>query len=88
METEPKIIKVRRGNGFYYACDKDGYFICKFKKLGDIRKNYLKEIKKGQTTLVRELDKQADMSVLDNARKAVHDLLLAEKRKNKRRKRK
>lgn len=47
MDTQPTIIKIRRGiNGFRYsACDKDGYFIGNLKKLSDARRHYKLQIK-------------------------------------------
>lgn len=61
------IIRVRRGiNGFRYsACDDKGYFIGNFEKLGEVRKHWLKEIQWGQVMLIRELDKQPDMSRIE-----------------------
>lgn len=63
MNTKPIIIKVRRGiNGFRYsACNANGYFIGNFKKLSDVRKHWLREIKWGQVELIRELDQIPDM---------------------------
>jgi hypothetical protein len=48
-----------------------GYFIGNFKKLGDVRKHWLREIQRGQVELVRELDQALDMSKLDAAIKSV-----------------
>lgn len=86
MNSEKTIIKVRKGiNGHKYsACDKDGYFIGNSDKLSDIRKHWKNEIKWGQVELVRELDKQPDMSKIDATIKAIDSILRAhakEKRK-------
>ncbi len=47
MNTQPAIIKIRRGvNGFKYpSCDKDGYFIGNLKKLTDAWNHYKLQIK-------------------------------------------
>lgn len=73
------IIKVRRGiNGFHYSvCDENGYFVINAEKLGDVRKYYLREIRWGHVKLVRELDKQPDLSQLEAAKKATESLLRA-----------
>jgi hypothetical protein len=85
MSKEKTVIKVRRGaNGFRYsACDEHGYFIGNFKKLGDVRKHWLREIQRGQVELVRELDQAPDMSKLDAAIKAVDAYLRALTKKKK-----
>lgn len=71
------IIRVRRGiNGFRYsACDDKGYFIGNFEKLGEVRKHWLKEIQWGQVMLIRELDKQPDMSRIEATIKTLDFLL-------------
>lgn len=76
-QPKPTIIKVRRGiNGFKYsACDSNGYFIGNFKKLADIRRHWLHEIKWGQVVLVRELDQMPDMSKIEETRKTIEKLL-------------
>ena len=73
------IIRVRRGiNGFKYsACDKDGNFLGNFKKLSDVRKHWIKEIKWGQVVLVRELDKVPDMTKIDSTIKTLDRILKA-----------
>lgn len=71
------IIKVRRAiNGFRYsACDNNGYFIGNFEKLSDIRQHWKLEIQWGQVQLIRELDKQPDMSQIEAAKKAIDKIL-------------
>lgn len=71
------IIKVRRGiNGFRYsACDDNGYFIGNFEKLSEIRKRWDIEIKSGYVKLIRELDKQPDMSKEEAVEKAIKQIL-------------
>lgn len=71
------IILVRRGtNGFRYsACDSNGYFIGNFEKLGNVRKHWEKEIQWGQVKLIRELDKQPDMSKIEATKKAIDKIL-------------
>lgn len=78
METVT-VIKVRRGiNGFKYsACDADGYFIGNFRKLSDVRRHWLTEIKWGQVLLVRELDKAPDMTKLESTKASIEELLKA-----------
>lgn len=79
MDREQTIIKVRRGiNGFKYsACDKDGNFIRNFKKLADVRKHWLLEIKWGQVVLVRELNKMPDMSKIEATESIIESILRA-----------
>lgn len=81
------IIKVRRGiNGFRYrysACDNNGYFIGNFKKLSDIRRHWKLEIQWGQVQLIRELDRQPDMSQIEAAKKAIDKILRSYGRKGK-----
>lgn len=83
MNTQPTIIKVRRGiNNFKYsACDVNGYFIGNFKTLSDVRQHWLREIKWGQVVLVRELDKMPDMSKIEET-KAIIDKALKSMVKN------
>lgn len=73
----PKATKVRRGiNGFMYsACDKDGYFIGHFHKLADVRKHWLRQIRWGRITLIRELDKAPDMSQIEEAKYLLEKIL-------------
>lgn len=73
------VILVRRGiNGFKYsACDEHGYFIGNFRKLSDVRKNWLREIKWGQVVLVRELDKFPDMSKIGATHATIENILRA-----------
>lgn len=73
------IIKVRRViNGFRYsACDNNGYFIGNFQKLSDIRRHWKLEIQWGQVQLIRELDKQPDMSQIEAAKKAIDKILIS-----------
>lgn len=79
MNTKPTIIKVRRGiNGFRYsACDASGYFIGNFKKLSDVRKHWIVEIRRGQVQLIRELDQMPDMSKLEATKVNIEKLLKA-----------
>lgn len=79
------IIKVRRGiNGFRYsACDNNGYFIGNFKKLSDIRRHWKLEIQWGQVQLIRELDRQPDMSQIEAAKQAIDKILRSYGRKGK-----
>lgn len=74
---EVTTIRVRRGvNGFKYsACDENGYFLRNFRKLSDVRKLWKNEIKWGRVVLIRELDKQPDMSKLDAAKETIEELL-------------
>lgn len=77
MSKQPTIIKVRRGiNGFRYsACDANGYFVGSFRKLSDVRKHWIREIKWGQVQLIRELDQMPDMSKLEETKATIKDLL-------------
>ena len=77
MSKQPTIIKVRRGmNGFRYsACDANGYFIGNFRKLSDVRKHWLREIKWGQVQLIREIDQMPDMSKLEETKVNIEKLL-------------
>lgn len=79
MSKQPTIIKVRRGmNGFRYsACDANGYFIGNFRKLSDVRKHWLREIKWGQVQLIREIDQMPDMSKLEETKVNIEKLLKA-----------
>ena len=85
MNTQPTIIKVRRGiNGFRYsACDANGYFIGNFKKLSDVRRHWLREIKWGQVELIRELDQMPDMSKIEATQRNIEILLKAYARRRK-----
>lgn len=71
------LIRVRRGiNGYRYAaCDEKGYFIRNFEKLSDIRKHWKMEIQWGQVQLIRELDKQPDLSMLEATKKMLEGIL-------------
>lgn len=71
------IIKIRKGiNGFKYsACDKNGCFLRNFKRLSDVRKYWKIEIKYGLVELVRELDKEPDMSQIEAAKKEIDRIL-------------
>jgi hypothetical protein len=83
------IIRVRRGiNGFKYsACDSNGYFLGNFEKLGDVRKHWKIEIRRGQIELVRELDKHPDMSKIEETREMIDCYLRSlSKKSNKRKK--
>lgn len=85
MTSDVTIIRVRRGiNGFKYsACNNNGYFIGNFEKLSEVRKHWKVEIRWGQVKLIRELDKQPDMSKLEESIKAVDAILKSmSKRKN------
>lgn len=77
MNTNITIIRVRRGiNGFRYsACDANGYFICNFRKLSDVRKHWSVEIRRGQVYLIRELDQMPDMSQLESAKANIEKIL-------------
>lgn len=77
MSKEKTIIRVRRGiNGVKYCtCDKNGNPIIGFNKLSDIRKRWQKKIKWGYVELVRELDKVADMSSIEETIKNLDKLL-------------
>lgn len=72
------LIRVRRGiNGYRYAaCDENGYFIRNFEKLSDIREHWKLEIRWGQVQLIRELDKQPDLSMLEATKKMLEGILL------------
>lgn len=75
---EVTTIRVRRGiNGSKYsACDENGYFLKNFQKLSDVRQLWKNEIKWGRVVLIRELDKQPDMSKLDAAKQTIEELLM------------
>ena len=75
---EVTTIRVRRGiNGSKYsACDENGYFLRNFQKLSDVRQLWKNEIKWGRVVLIRELDKQPDMSKLDSAKQTIEELLM------------
>lgn len=79
MNANITIIRVRRGiNGFRYsACDENGYFIGNFKKLSDVRRHWLREIKWGQVELIRELDQMPDMSKIEATQRNIEILLKA-----------
>lgn len=79
MNANITIIRVRRGiNGFRYsACDANGYFIGNFKKLSDVRRHWLREIKWGQVELIRELDQMPDMSKIEATQRNIEILLKA-----------
>lgn len=79
MNANTTIIRVRRGiNGFRYsACDANGYFIGNFKKLSDVRRHWLREIKWGQVELIRELDQMPDMSKIETTKANIEKLLKA-----------
>ncbi len=82
------VIKIRRGiNGYRYSvCDEHGFFIGNIEKLSDARKRWEKEIRWGQVKLIRELDRQPDMSRNEATIKALHALLSVYAQKRKRRK--
>lgn len=79
MERKSTIIKVRRGiNGFRYsACDEQGYFIGNFEKLSDVRRHWLREIRRKQIILIRELDQIPDMSKIEAAKVTIENILKA-----------
>ena len=81
------IIRIRRGiNGFRYsACDNNGFFICNFDKLSDARKRWAIEIKWGQVKLIRELDKQPDMSKIEATKAVLEGILQSYSKQNQRR---
>lgn len=85
MNTKPTIIKVRRGvNGFRYsACDANGYFIGNFRKLSDVRKHWIVEIRRGQVHIIRELDQVPDMSKIEATQRNIETLLRAYGRRRK-----
>lgn len=88
MENKTTIIRVRKGlNGFKYsACDENGYFIANFEKLADVRKYWRRPIKSGKITLVRELDKVPDMTLIEATKKNIESILKEYARKKGRRK--
>lgn len=79
MERKSTIIKVRRGlNGFRYsACDEQGYFIGNFEKLSDVRRHWLREIRRKQIILIREPDQIPDMSKIEAAKVTIENILKA-----------
>ena len=79
MKNNKTIIKIRKGcNGFKYsACDQHGNFLRNFRKLSDVRKHWKNEIKWGQMELVRELDKEPDLTAIDEAKRAIENILKA-----------
>lgn len=79
MTKEKTVIKVRRGiNGFKYsACDVQGNFIGNFKKLADVRRHWIIEIKRGQVELIRELDQMPDMSKIEATKQHIESILRA-----------
>ena len=79
------IIRIRRGiNGFpYAACDDAGYFIRNFSRLGDARKHWEMEIRRGQVKLIRELDKQPDMAKHNATLRAIDSILKSYAKKSK-----
>lgn len=85
MSKNPTIIKVRRGiNGFKYStCDVNGYFLGNFRKLSDVRKNWIVEIRRGQVQLIRELDQMPDMSQIEATQRNIETLLRAYGRRRK-----
>ena len=88
MENKTTIIRIRKGlNGFKYsACDKNGYFIMNFEKLADVRRYWKRAIKSGKITLVRELDKMPDLTLIDTTKKQIESILKEYARKKGRRK--
>lgn len=82
MGEKITIIRIRRGiNGFRYsACDNDGFFICNFDRLSDARKRWAMEIKWGQVKLIRELDKQPDMSMINATKEILEKILQSYKK--------
>lgn len=88
MENKTTIICVRKGlNGFKYsACDENGYFIMNFEKLADVRKHWQRAIKSGKITLVRELNKMPDMTLIEATKKNIESILKEYARKKGRRK--
>ena len=89
MEKKITIIRIRRGiNGFRYsACDNNGFFICNFDKLSDARKRWAIEIKWGQVKLIRELDKQPDMSRINATKEMLEQILQSYKKEQNQRRR-
>ena len=79
MSKQPTIIRVRRGiNCFRYsACDANGYFIGNFRKLSDVRRHWIDEIRRGQVQLIRELDQMPDMSQIEATQRNIETLLRA-----------
>ena len=86
MENKTTIIRVRKGlNGFKYsACDKNGYFIMNFEKLADVRRYWKRAIKNGKVTLIRELDKTPDLTLISVTKKHIEDILKGYARKKRR----
>lgn len=79
MKNNTTVIKIRKGcNGFKYsACDQHGNFLRNFRKLSDVRNHWKNEIKWGQVELVRELDKEPDLTAIDEAKRAIENILKA-----------
>lgn len=80
----PTIIKVRRGINChrYSACDANGYFLGNFNKLSEVRAHWNTEIRRGQVTLVRELNKEPDLSMLEESKKYFETILKSLAKKN------
>lgn len=75
--TSASVIRIRRGvcGHRYSACDDSGRFLGNFDRLSEARRHWHWEIRHGLVRLVRELDKEPDMSALDAAQVAVEDVL-------------
>ena len=72
-------IRVRRGiNGARYAaCSNDGGFIRSFDCLAEVREHWKLEIKLGMVQLIRELDKQPDLSKMEESKTVLETFLRA-----------
>ncbi len=78
MNDKPKIIRVRRGiegRTRYCACEDNGTPILGFNKLSDIRKHWKQEINYGYIVLIRELDKQPNMQILEDTIKCLEEII-------------
>ena len=75
--TSASVIRIRRGvcGHRYSACDDSGRFLGNFDRLSEARQHWRWEIRHGFVRLVRELDKEPDISALDAAQKAVQAVL-------------
>ena len=71
------VIRIRRGicGHRYSACNDSGRFIGNFDKLSEVRQHWRWEIRHGFVRLVRELDKEPDVSALNVAQKDVQAVL-------------
>ena len=71
-------IRVRKGSGARYAaCSNDGSFIRNFDRLAEVREHWKLEIKLGMVQLIRELDKQPDLSKMEESKTVLETFLRA-----------